>query len=71
VGAGCPPPPAAGAGLARPLPAGLAAPRLGGRPDTWALVVPQAIAYSQIAQLPPQAGLFAAFGGLLRGALRS
>jgi MFS superfamily sulfate permease-like transporter len=33
--------------------------------------VPQAIAYSQIAQLPPQAGLFAAFAGLLRGALRS
>ena len=32
---------------------------------TWALVVPQAIAYAQIAQLPPQAGLFAAFGGLL------
>jgi MFS superfamily sulfate permease-like transporter len=30
---------------------------------TWALVVPQAIAYAQIAQLPPQAGLFAAFGG--------
>jgi SulP family sulfate permease len=32
---------------------------------TWALVVPQAIAYAQIAQLPPQAGLFAAFAGLL------
>ncbi|HZB60807.1 MAG TPA: SulP family inorganic anion transporter, partial [Actinomycetota bacterium] len=27
---------------------------------TWALVVPQAIAYGQIAGLPPQAGLFAA-----------
>jgi SulP family sulfate permease len=36
---------------------------------TWALVVPQAIAYSQIAQLPPQAGLFAAFAGLLGYAL--
>ena len=32
---------------------------------TWALVVPQAIAYGQIAGLPPQAGLFAAFAGLL------
>jgi len=32
---------------------------------TWALVVPQAIAYAQIAGLPPQAGLFAAFAGLL------
>jgi hypothetical protein len=32
---------------------------------TWALVVPQAIAYAQIAGLPPQAGLFAAFYGLL------
>jgi SulP family sulfate permease len=32
---------------------------------TWALVVPQAIAYAQIAQLPPQAGLFAAFAGLV------
>jgi MFS superfamily sulfate permease-like transporter len=29
------------------------------------LVVPQAIAYAQIDQLPPQAGLFAAFAGLL------
>jgi sulfate permease, SulP family len=36
---------------------------------TWALVVPQAVAYSQIAQLPPQAGLFAAFAGLLGYAL--
>ena len=36
---------------------------------TWALVVPQAIAYAQIAQLPPQAGLFAAFAGLLGYAL--
>jgi sulfate permease, SulP family len=32
---------------------------------TWALVVPQAIAYGQIAGLPPEAGLFAAFAGLL------
>jgi SulP family sulfate permease len=32
---------------------------------TWALVVPQAIAYAQIAGLPPQAGLLAAFAGLL------
>jgi sulfate permease, SulP family len=32
---------------------------------TWALVVPQAIAYAQIAGLPPLAGLFAAFAGLL------
>jgi len=32
---------------------------------TWALVVPQAIAYAQIAGLPPEAGLFAAFAGLL------
>jgi Sulfate permease family len=32
---------------------------------TWALVVPQAIAYAQIAQLPPKAGLFAAFAALL------
>ena len=32
---------------------------------TWALVVPQAIAYAQIADLPPQAGLFAAFAGRL------
>ena len=30
---------------------------------TWALVVPLAIAYAQIAGLPPQAGLFAAFAG--------
>jgi len=36
---------------------------------TWALVVPQAIAYAQIADLPPQAGLFAAFAGLLGYAL--
>ena len=36
---------------------------------TWALVVPQAIAYAQIAGLPPQAGLFAAFAGLLGYAL--
>jgi SulP family sulfate permease len=36
---------------------------------TWALVVPQAIAYTQIAGLPPQAGLFAAFAGLLGYAL--
>jgi MFS superfamily sulfate permease-like transporter len=28
-------------------------------------VVPQAIAYAQIAGLPPKAGLFAAFAGLL------
>ncbi|MBX3031629.1 MAG: SulP family inorganic anion transporter [Chloroflexi bacterium] len=41
------------------------------RPDliaaltVWALVVPQAIAYAQIAGLPPQHGLFAAAGGLL------
>ena len=32
---------------------------------TWALVVPQTIAYGQIAGLPPEAGLFAAFAGLL------
>jgi sulfate permease, SulP family len=31
----------------------------------WALVVPQSIAYAQIAGLPPQAGLFAAFAGLV------
>ena len=31
----------------------------------WALVVPQSIAYAQIAGLPPQAGLFATFAGLL------
>src|SRR5215207_8645550 len=36
---------------------------------TWALVVPQAIAYAQIADLPPQAGLFAAFAALLGYAL--
>ena len=36
---------------------------------TWALVVPQAIAYAQIARLPPQAGLFAAFAGLVGYAL--
>ncbi len=35
----------------------------------WALVVPQAIAYAQIAGLPPQAGLFATFAGLLGYAL--
>ncbi|GAA4206889.1 SulP family inorganic anion transporter [Actinocatenispora rupis] len=41
------------------------------RPDVlasltiWALVVPQAIAYAQIAGLPPQSGLFAAIAGLL------
>jgi len=41
------------------------------RPDliaaltTWALVVPQSIAYAQIAGLPPQAGLFTAFAALL------
>jgi MFS superfamily sulfate permease-like transporter len=32
---------------------------------TWALVVPQSIAYGQIAGLPPQAGLFTAFAALL------
>jgi high affinity sulfate transporter 1 len=31
----------------------------------WAVVVPQAIAYAQIAGLPPEAGLVAAMGGLL------
>ena len=31
----------------------------------WALVVPQAIAYGQIAGLPPEAGLSAAFAGML------
>jgi SulP family sulfate permease len=31
----------------------------------WAVVVPQAIAYAQIAGLPPQAGLFTAFAGAL------
>jgi sulfate permease, SulP family len=36
---------------------------------TWALVVPQAIAYAQIAELPPQAGLYTAFAGLLGYAL--
>ena len=36
---------------------------------TWALVVPQSIAYAQIADLPPQAGLFATFAGLLGYAL--
>lgn len=36
---------------------------------TWALVVPQSIAYGQIAGLPPQAGLFTAFGSLLGYAL--
>ena len=41
------------------------------RPDVvaaltvWALVVPQAIAYAQIAGLPPETGLFAAAAGLL------
>jgi MFS superfamily sulfate permease-like transporter len=35
----------------------------------WALVVPQAIAYAQIAGLPPQAELFATFAGLLGYAL--
>lgn len=35
----------------------------------WALVVPQAIAYAQIAGLPPQAGLYASFAGLLGYAL--
>jgi sulfate permease, SulP family len=32
---------------------------------SWALIVPQAIAYAQIAGLPPQAGLAAAAAGLL------
>lgn len=36
---------------------------------TWALVVPQAIAYGQLAGLPPQAGLFTAFASLLAYAL--
>jgi SulP family sulfate permease len=36
---------------------------------TWALVVPQSIAYAQIADLPPQAGLFATFAGLVGYAL--
>ena len=36
---------------------------------TWALVVPQSIAYAQIAGLPPQAGLFTAFGAMLGYAL--
>ncbi|HEY7270595.1 MAG TPA: SulP family inorganic anion transporter, partial [Dehalococcoidia bacterium] len=31
----------------------------------WALIVPQSIAYAQIAGLPPQAGLYATFAGLL------
>ncbi|TAH49054.1 MAG: sulfate permease [Chloroflexota bacterium] len=35
----------------------------------WALVVPQAIAYAQIAGLPPQAGLFATFAALIGYAL--
>jgi sulfate permease, SulP family len=35
----------------------------------WAVVVPQAIAYAQIAGLPPQAGLFTAFAGALAYAL--
>src|SRR4029453_1259579 len=35
----------------------------------WALVVPQTIAYGQIAGLPPQSGLFAAAAGLLAYAL--
>ncbi|MEZ4518134.1 MAG: SulP family inorganic anion transporter [Chloroflexota bacterium] len=41
------------------------------RPDiiaaltTWALVVPQAIAYGQLAGLPAQAGLYTAFAALL------
>jgi MFS superfamily sulfate permease-like transporter len=35
----------------------------------WALVVPQAIAYAGIAGLPPEAGLFATFAGLLAYAL--
>lgn len=35
----------------------------------WALVVPQAIAYAQIAGLPLEAGLFATFAGLLGYAL--
>lgn len=36
---------------------------------TWALVVPQAIAYGQLAGLPAEAGLYAAFAGLLAYAL--
>src|SRR3954463_11710069 len=36
---------------------------------SWALVVPQAVAYAQIAGLPPQAGLSAAFAGPLGYAL--
>lgn len=36
---------------------------------TWALVVPQAIAYGQIAGLPAQAGIFTAFAGLVVYAL--
>ena len=35
----------------------------------WALVVPQGIAYAQIAGLPPQAGLFATIAGLVGYAL--
>lgn len=35
----------------------------------WALVVPQAIAYAQIAGLPPQAGVFASFAAPLAYAL--
>jgi len=35
----------------------------------WAVVVPQAIAYAQIAGLPPQAGLFTAFAGALAYAI--
>jgi high affinity sulfate transporter 1 len=35
----------------------------------WALVVPQAIAYAGIAGLPPEAGLFTTFAGLLGYAL--
>jgi high affinity sulfate transporter 1 len=36
---------------------------------TWALIVPQSIAYGQIAGLPPQAGMFTSFAALLGYAL--
>jgi sulfate permease, SulP family len=70
--------PAAGRGVARAIPAiewlsGYRSESL--RPDllaaltVWALVVPQGIAYAQIAGLPPQAGLFATIAGLVGYAL--
>jgi hypothetical protein len=43
----------------------VAAPRPDRRDVIWSVVVPQAVAYAQIAGLPPEAGLMAAPGAMI------